>query len=196
MDFSFEKDILLENDRVLIRPLKIDDIHNLLQIATRDTDLIRYSPSQIHTPSFLEKYVQKAVSDRNTKVRYPFIMFDKQSKEYAGSSSMGYISNVDKNVQIGWTWIGKKNQRTGLNRNCKYVMMQYIFETLEFERLEFRTDERNLQSRKAIEGIGGRFEGVLRSHMLMPDGYRRNTVCYSILRNEWSEIKNKLISTL
>jgi len=196
MDFSFEKDILLENDRVRIRPLKLDDTHNLLDVATKDSDLIRYSPSQIHTPPLLEKYVQKAITDRIAKVRYPFSIFDKKANEYAGSSSMGHISNVDKNVEIGWTWIGKKFQRTGLNRNCKFVMMQYIFETLQFERLELRTDERNQQSRKGIEGIGGKFEGVLRSHMLMPDGFRRNTACYSILRNEWSEIKNKLISTL
>jgi RimJ/RimL family protein N-acetyltransferase len=196
MDFSFEKDILLENDRVLISPLKIDNTRNLLKVATEDSDLIRYSPSQISTEPLLTKYIQKAISDRSAKVRYPFIIFDKKLNEYAGSSSMGHISNVDKNVEIGWTWIGKRFQRTGLNRNCKYVMMQYIFETLQFERLELRTDERNRQSRKGIEGIGGKFEGILRSHMLMPDGYRRNTVCYSILRNEWDAIKKKLISTL
>jgi RimJ/RimL family protein N-acetyltransferase len=189
MDFSFDKDIVLENNRVLIRPMQLADSENLLKVATEDKSLVRYSPIQIHTPDFLNQYIESALKDRADKIRYAFTIFDKEKQQFAGSTSFGNIVNKDNRIEIGWTWIGRGFQKTGLNRNCKYLLMEYVFETLKFERLEFRTDERNLVSRKAIEGIGGKIEGILRSHMLMNDGYRRNTVFYSILLNEWPELK-------
>ena len=86
---------------------------------------------------------------------------------------------------MDWQGISK----TGLNRNCKYLMLEFAFEKIGAERVEFRTDERNTASRTAIEKIGGQFEGIFRSHTLMYDGFRRNTVCYSILKNEWINLK-------
>ena len=94
------------------------------------------------------------------------------------------------------TWFGKSFQRTGLNRNVKFLMLRYAFEALRFERVELKTDERNQQSRLAIEKIGGRFEGILRSHVLMPDGFRRNTVYYSILKSEWPAIKKDIFKNI
>jgi RimJ/RimL family protein N-acetyltransferase len=196
MDFSFEKDIVLENDRVRICPILLSDIDNLLKVATSDPSLVQYSPFNINSEPLLRQYIEKALSDRASKVRYAFILFDKKTNEYAGSTSFGNLSNADKRVEIGWTWIGKPFQKTGLNRNCKHLLMNYVFETLGFERLELRTDERNAQSRKAIEAIGGKFEGILRSHMIMTDGFRRSTVCYSILKNEWPVVKEKLGKSL
>lgn len=192
MNFSFEKDIVLENNGVLIRPMSSSDKENLLQVATEDKILVQYSPSQIYTEALLNQYIENALNDRANKVRYAFTIFDKQKGLYAGSTSFGNIANNDKRIEIGWTWIGRQFQKTGLNRNCKHLLMSYVFDTLQFERLELRTDERNSASRKAIEGIGGKIEGVLRSHMLMSDGFRRNTVCYSILRSEWPRIKANL----
>jgi RimJ/RimL family protein N-acetyltransferase len=191
MDFSFQKDIILENERVLLRPMQEADIVNLLKVAAEDKTLVQYSPFQIHSETLLKKYIETALANRTDKVRYAFTIFDKQSNRYAGSTSFGNISNVDKRIEIGWTWIGRQFQKTGLNRNCKFLLMSYVFETLEFERLELRTDERNAVSRKAIEAIGGRMEGILRSHMLMTDGFRRSTVCYSILSSEWPEAKKR-----
>jgi RimJ/RimL family protein N-acetyltransferase len=192
MDFNFKTDIVLENERALLRPMKEEDWDELLPVALADPTLVQYSPSQIHSEGLLKKYIRQALSDRETNFRYAFTIFDKAANRVAGSSSFGSLSNKDKRVEIGWTWIGREFQKTGLNRACKSLMLQYVFETLQFERLEFRTDERNEASRTAIEKIGGQFEGVLRSHMLMPDGFRRNTVYYSILREEWPVLKAKL----
>jgi RimJ/RimL family protein N-acetyltransferase len=189
MNFPFDKEIILENSVVLLRPLQIGDFSNLQNVATKDDDLLQFSPTQVHSTDLLESYVEKAVAERQNKTRYPFSIFDKTKNAFAGSTSFLNISNVDSRIEIGSTWIGKDFQKTGLNRNCKYLLLEFAFDQLNAERVEFKTDERNLPSRMAIEKIGGRFEGILRSHTLMYNGYRRNTICFSILKNEWVNLK-------
>ncbi|MFT3827179.1 MAG: GNAT family protein [Chitinophagaceae bacterium] len=190
MDFNFEEEIILEDERVLLRPLKADDYNVLQPVAFEDPTLTKYSPSQIGSQELLQKHIQQALDDRQNKVRYAFVIFDKEKQQYAGSTSLAAISNKDLRLEIGWTWLGRVFQRTGLNRHCKFLLMQYVFDTLSFERVELKTDERNVQSRTAIQKIGGKEEGILRSHTLMSDGFRRNTVYYSILKEEWCELKN------
>ncbi len=189
MNFSFDEEIILENAFARLSPINTADINNLLPVATKDKDLLQFSSAQIFTRELLKTYIEKAVENKISKNAYAFIVFDKTVNQFAGSSSFLNISNPDDRLEIGATWYGKAFQRTGLNRNCKYLLLQYAFDHLEAERVEFKTDERNLASRTAIEKIGGQFEGVLRRHTLMSDGYRRNTVCYSILRSEWPEVK-------
>lgn len=191
MNFSFDKEIILENTFLLVRPISENDIDNLVTVATKDKDLLQFSPTPIYTKELLKKYIDKAVDNRRNKNRYTFIVFDKIKNAFAGSTSFLNISNADDRLEIGATWYGKEFQRTGLNRNCKYLLMEYAFENLGAVRVEFRTDERNLASRKAIEKIGAQFEGILRRHTLLYDGFRRNTVCYSILKSEWSDLKNQ-----
>ena len=192
MKFQFDKDIILENERALLRPLTIEDYDRLLPVATAHKDLLQYSPTPLHDPELFKKYVMDALAEREKKFRYAFSVFDKKTQQFAGSTSMANISNYDKRLEIGWTWYGKEFQRSGLNRACKLLLLTYCFETLAFERVEFRIDERNQASRTAVEKIGGRFEGVLRSHMTMPNNLRRNTCYYSIIKNEWEEVKNNL----
>jgi len=196
MKFPFDQNIILENERVLLRPLAIEDYDHLLSVATADKDLLQYSPTPLHTPELFKGYVDNAIKERKDKFRYAFSIFDKKTNSYAGSSSFANVSNYDGRLEIGWTWYEKEFQRSGLNRNCKFLMLGHAFEELEAERVEFRIDERNNPSRAAVEKIGGKFEGVLRSHMLMPNGFRRSTCFYSILKEEWPEIKQKLAQGL
>ena len=119
-----------------------------------------------------------------------FSFYDKEKEKYAGSTRFAFMNWHDKVVHIGWTWIGKEFQGTGLNTNMKFLMLQYAFETLKFDKVEFRADERNMASRKAIEKIGGTLEGILRNDTLMLDGYKRSTCCYGILKEEWEAIKD------
>ena len=107
-------------------------------------------------------------------------------------SSFGAISEHDKRVEIGWTWIIPPFQGSGLNYRVKYLMLQFIFEELQYHRVELKADARNKASRKAMEKLGATYEGNLRSHSLMYDGNYRDTVYYSILENEWPEIKQAL----
>ena len=99
------------------------------------------------------------------------------------------VSNADLKLEIGATWMGKQFQSTGINKQCKYLMLQYAFEVLNAHRVEFRTDERNAQSRRALEKIGAKQEGILREHMIMHDGFKRSSVYYSILSSEWKILK-------
>ncbi|WP_247234250.1 GNAT family N-acetyltransferase [Telluribacter sp. SYSU D00476] len=193
MHFPFDEEILLENTVALLKPIRETDVENLVEVATRDQDLLQFSPSPIYSPELLKKYIDKAIEDRHKQLRYAFCVFDKTRNAYAGSTSFLNISNADDRLEIGSTWYGKEFQRTGLNRNCKYLLLEFAFDKLNAERVEFKTDERNLASRQAIERIGGQFEGILRRHTLMHDGFRRNTVYYSILKSEWHELKRDFL---
>ena len=189
MNFPFEKEIILEDSVAILRPLQSGDLADLLGVASEDKQLLQFSQMPVYTEDLLKTYIEKAVGDRQNKVRYPFTIFSKTKNLYAGSTSFLNISNPDDRLEIGATWIGNGFQKTGLNRSCKYLLLDFAFGNLGAERVEFRTDERNMKSRTAIEKIGAQFEGVLRNHMLMQDGYRRNTVCYSILKDEWTDLK-------
>ena len=181
----------LENERVKLALLDLSNYKHLTDIAQQE-NLIQYSPNDISTPEKLKEYVQTAVDGYYHKTIIPFIIYDKKSETYAGCTRFALINWNNKVLHIGWTWIGKQFQGTGLNTNMKFLMLQYAFETLEFDKVEFRIDERNIASRKAVEKIGATLEGILRKDTLMPDGFRRSTCCYGILKSEWHKIKETI----
>ena len=193
MDFNFSDNIILEDERALIRPLEAADLENLKVVALQSPTLVQFSPYKIHTYEFLEQFIKDSLKEREVCFRYPFIIFDKKRKAFAGSTSFANVSNKDQRAEIGWTWIGKDFQKTGLNRHCKFLLLEYMFDRLQFERVEFRTDERNMASRTAMEKMGAKYEGALRSHTLMNDGFRRTTVYYSILKDEWKLLKKDFL---
>lgn len=178
----------LENNHVKLLLLDLENYQELIDIS-QESHLIKYSPSSISTPQELYDYVKIAVVGYHKKTIIPFLIYDKKKQAYAGSTRFGLINYKNKVLHIGWTWIGRQFQGTGLNKNVKFLMLQYAFETLKFDKVEFRIDERNLQSRKAVEKIGGTLEGTLRKDTLMKDGFKRSTCCYGILNEEWQRLK-------
>lgn len=178
----------LENDVVRLSLLDLSNYKQLSEIAN-EKDLLQYSPSDISTSAALKDYVQFAMDGYSEKTDIPFIVFDKTKNAYAGSTRFGLINWHHKVLHIGWTWIGAEFQGTGLNKNMKFLMLHYAFEILEFEKVEFRIDERNIRSRKAVEKLGATLEGTLRSDTVMSNGFRRSTCCYGILKEEWDKIK-------
>jgi len=180
----------LENNRVKLLLLDLNNYKDLIEIA-QEKDLIYYSPSDISTPAKLKDYVEIAVNGYKEKTILPFIIYDKQKQAFAGSTRFGLINHKNKVLHIGWTWLGKAFQGTGLNKNVKFLMLNHAFEVMQFEKVEFSIDERNIKSRKAVEKIGGTLEGTLRKNTVMQDGFRRSTCCYGILKDEWNEIKSK-----
>ena len=178
----------LENEIVRLSLLDLSNYKQLSKIAN-EKDLLQYSPSDISTPKTLKDYAQFAIDGYYQNTSIPFIIFDKTKNAYAGSTRFGLINWHNKVLHIGWTWIGSKFQGTRLNKNMKFLMLQYAFEVLEFEKVEFRIDERNVRSRKAVEKLGATLEGTLRSDTLMLNGFRRSTCCYGILKEEWAKIK-------
>ncbi len=182
---------ILENKRVKLSLLDLSNYTHLETIA-QEKDLIYYSPSDISTPEKLRDYVQVAVDGYYNKTIIPFIIYDKDKQAYAGSTRFGLIDWRNRILHIGWTWIGHNFQGTGLNSHMKFLMLQYAFETLDFEKVEFRIDERNQKSRRAVEKLGATLEGILRKDKLMKDGFRRSTCCYGILKEEWPIINSTI----
>ena len=178
----------LENQRVRLAPLDLGNYKHLIPIG-KQNKLVQFSPTKIDTPEDLKAYVQTALEHYKQQAALPFIIFDKQKNAFAGCTRYMNINWTNKVLEIGSTWIGKEFQGTGLNKNMKFLMLQYAFETLGFEKVEFRVDERNLASRKAVEKLGCKLEGALRKNVYLLDGFKRNTCCYGLLLEEWNEIK-------
>ncbi|MBC5995028.1 GNAT family N-acetyltransferase [Pontibacter cellulosilyticus] len=193
MDFT--SDIILENSRVLLRRYKPSDVDQLKDIVY-DEDIWRLMPTKISNQHEFEVWQQTVIKGYQAGTRYTFVIIDKATGKIAGSTSYGNISDTDKRLEIGWTWLSKEFRGTGLNRQCKFLLLQYAFDKLKYERVELKTDVLNMRSRKAMLKIGATEEGVLRSHTLMHDGRRRDTIYYSILRPEWEKLKSSIFADL
>lgn len=197
MQFDFQKDYILENDNVLLRPLEILDIENLLHFSINEPELWQYSLLPASNESELKHYIQVALEKRNLKTDYPFIVFDKKTNSYAGSTRFYDIQLTNKCLQLGFTWYGKDYQGTGLNKNCKYLLLEFAFEKLSIERVEFRADNSNEKSIAAMKSIGCKIEGILRSNGVRPNGERRDSIILSILKTEWKKsVKENLLKRL
>jgi RimJ/RimL family protein N-acetyltransferase len=195
---DFPQNIILENESVLLRPLQESDVENLLEISINEPETWEYSLVRANGKENLENYIKLALKAKENKTEFPFIVFDKKSGKYAGSTRFYDISLSFKTVQLGYTWYGKNFRGTGLNKHCKFLLLQFAFETLEMERVEFRADNNNKRSIAAMKSIGCKVEGVLRSHMpTLGSGVRRDSIILSILRNEWFEsVKENLKAKL
>lgn len=179
-----ELSITLENDFVKLSPLSLDNYEHLVAVASQEK-LVQYSPSDIYTPETLKSYVELALGQKDKRTSIPFIIFDKINQQYAGSTRYMNIHWKYKTLEIGSTWVGREFQGSGLNSHMKHLMINHAFGTMGFEKIEFRIDERNIRSRKAVEKLGGVLEGVLRKNVYLLDGFKRNTCCYGILKTEW-----------
>jgi RimJ/RimL family protein N-acetyltransferase len=194
MDFNFSENIILEDDLVLLRPLQETDVENLLEISINEPNTWEYSLIRANGKENLENYIDIALKAREKKTEFPFIVFDKKSGKYAGSTRFYDIQLSFKTLQLGYTWYGSAFRGTGLNKHCKYLLLQYAFETMGMERVEFRADNNNQRSIAAMKSIGCKVEGVLRNHMpTFGSDVRRDSIILSILREEWfDEVQENL----
>lgn len=196
--FDTAKDYLLEDDRVLLRPLQAADASHLMVFALQEPELWKYSLLQAGGEENLKKYMDVAITARAAGKEYPFIVFDKRLQEFAGSTRFYDIQLSYQTLQLGFTWYGKKFQGTGLNRHCKFLLLQFAFEQMGMERVEFRADNNNRRSIAAMKSIGCVEEGVLRSNMPTHGGIlRRDSMVLSILKREWENgVKERLMGKL
>ncbi|MBD1396991.1 GNAT family N-acetyltransferase [Pontibacter sp. JH31] len=192
---KFDHDLVLENELVLLRPVSEHDLPQLEAIAL-DEDIWRYMPTRIGNKQELTDWMNAALQDRKSRQRYVFVIIDKATGRLAGSTAFGNISDRDKRLEIGWTWLGRDFRGTGMNKQVKFLLFSYAFEVLQYERVEQKTDVLNLRSRSAMLKTGATEEGILRSHTLMQDGRRRDTIYYSILRPEWQRIRQERFGDL
>jgi len=195
--FSPEADYILEDDRVLIRPLTIDDYQNLLPFALYEPSTWSYSQVSAKGADGMLNYIDQALKARLEGKEYPFIIYDKKTGEYAGSTRFYDIQPVNQALEIGYTWYGEKFRGTGLNKHCKFLLLQLAFEDLDMKRVGFRADARNERSIAAMKSIGCTVEGIIRSNMPLPDGTRRDSILLSILQHEWQQdVKERLKAKL
>ena len=197
MEFDFSSDYVLENDFVLLRPLKKDDLSNLLYFSLNEPEIWKYSLVRVSGEENLKNYISTAIQAREEKKEYPFIVFDKRKNAYAGSTRFYDIQLSNKTLQLGYTWYGKEFQGTGLNKHCKFLLLEFAFEKMLMERVEFRADNKNEKSIAAMKSIGCVVDGVLRSNSITAEGGRRDSIVLSILKDEWNgSVKNGLIAKL
>jgi len=195
--FDFKTDIILENERVLLKPLALTDGSLLTHYVNEEPELWNYSLVAINNASDLENYIQTAIEARANKTSYAFIVYDKLLNEYVGCTRLYDIQLAFQTTQIGYTWYSKKCWGTKLNENCKYLLLEFAFDQMSFERVEFRADNNNKRSIAAMQKIGCTIEGVLRNHLPMPNGKRRDSIVLSILKEEWNtSLKQSLLAQL
>ena len=190
----FDHTIILQNERALLRPLQLSDAVHLIPFVIEDPTTWKYSLNGPNDEASMKNYIETAIQNLLEKKEYPFIIFDKQTNEYAGCTRFYDIQQQFKTTQLGYTWYGKKFQRTGLNRNCKLLLFTFVFEEWQLERVELRADVRNEKSVNAMKTIGCIPEGILRNHLPNNEGGRRDSIVLSILKNEWYNRVKELIT--
>jgi RimJ/RimL family protein N-acetyltransferase len=189
------ENLSLQTNKILLRPIDENDFDSFLKLA-QDEDAWKYFTLNLADEDHLRKWMNTAFSDRIAGTRRPFTVIDKSTNQIAGSTSIGNISYFDLRLEIGWSWLAKDFRGTEINLNCKYAMLKYAFEDLNFERVEFKTDALNERAKKGLRKIGGKEEGRMRSHMTMWNNRRRDSVFFSVLKNEWPQLKETVFKNI
>lgn len=180
--------VTLATDRLTLRPLTLADVPALGEAAS-DGELWEKKTTTVPRPEGFEAYVQKALELQAAGLALPFATVVNDGNRVVGSTRYMNIDAANHRVEIGTTWIAKSWQRSFVNTHAKFLMLRHAFETLGCNAVELRTHRLNDQSRAAIERLGARLDGILRQHMIMPDGHIRDTAVYSIVRDEWPAVK-------
>ena len=186
----------LSKDNVRLELLSHSHAPGLLKHGNNE-GVFRYMPcGAFSSEQDVNAFIDKALSEYQAGQRIPYAIVETHTGEAVGSSSFLALREQHRSVEIGWTWLGVEQQRTGVNTRCKYLLLTHAFETKKCIRVEFKTDARNDGSQRAIERIGAQREGVFRSHVICPDGYIRDSVYFSITSKEWPRVKLGLENNL
>jgi RimJ/RimL family protein N-acetyltransferase len=192
---SWVEPVVLEGVRVRLEPLRADHLADLLAVGL-DLPVWRWTIMGPQDEAGLRRWVETALANAAEGVERPFATIDLATGRAIGSSRFMSIVPEHRRLEIGWTWVGTAWQRTGANREAKLLQLTHAFETLDAQRVEFKTHSRNERSRNALAGIGATFEGVFRNHSIMPDGSRRDSAYFSITSEEWPAVKDRLLAGL
>ncbi len=184
--------VTLEEDLVRLEPLSMEYVEDLYETA-QDEAIWRYMPiNPSRSRADMVAWLRAALRGQDEGSDLPFVIIERATNRVVGSTRYMNISAKDRGLEIGWTWLAKEARRTGINTECKYLLLRHAFETLRTVRVQIKTDSRNEVSQRAIERLGAVKEGILRNHMVLPDGYCRDSVYYSILDSEWPSVKERL----
>ena len=188
---SFVEPVVLSGDLVELRPVDPDDREGLIKAAS-DGELWTLQYTSVPTPAQMQDAIASHLRQRADGAMMPFTVRLVQTEEIVGMTTFCNIDAGSRRVEIGHTWYARSAQRTGVNTECKLLLLGHAFDRLDCIAVEFRTHWLNHQSRRAIERLGAKQDGVLRSHKIMADGTLRDTVVFSIIAGEWPAVRNEL----
>jgi N-acetyltransferase len=187
--------ITLEGKYIILRPPLFEDIDGLTN-AARDGEIWNNSFTQFPNANEISIYTEEMLDLSSKGIILPFVTIHKASNTVVGTTRYLNIDYENNRLEIGHTWIAKSWRKTYVNTEAKFLMLQYAFEKLGCIAVEIRTDVLNTVSRQAIQRLGAKQDGILRHHKIMRDGRIRDTVCYSILKPEWKQVKENLMKKL
>ena len=177
---------------VRLEPLARRHAADLYEVG-RDETIWRYMPRPpLKSLEDTQGWIDEALAVSAGGTQIPFAIIERASNRAVGSTRYLDIRRDDRGLEIGWTWVGTQFQRTAVNTECKYLLLTHAFEDQGAVRVQLKTDLRNERSQRAIERLGAIREGVLRRHMVLWDGFVRDSVYYSIIDSEWPEVKQRL----
>jgi RimJ/RimL family protein N-acetyltransferase len=185
--------VTLRGPVVVLEPLSLDHVEPLSRVGL-DPEIWRWNPSAVATPDEMRAYIQTALEEQRRGIAVPFAIVHAPTGEVIGSTRYANIVPEHRRLEIGWTWIAPRFQRTAVNTNAKLLLLTHAFETLGANRVELKTDALNEQSRAAILRIGAVQEGIFRRHMVTDSGRLRDSVYFSIIASEWPAVKARLLS--
>jgi RimJ/RimL family protein N-acetyltransferase len=180
--------VTLATDRLILRPLGLNDVPALIEAAS-DGALWEKKTTTVPRPEETDAYVRKALGLQEAGSQLPFTIVTVDGERVVGTTRYMNIDAANHRLEIGTTWVARSWQRTFVNTHAKFLLLRHAFEGLGCNAVEFRTHYLNDQSRTAIERLGAKLDGILRSHVIMPDGHIRDTVVYSVIRSEWPSVK-------
>jgi RimJ/RimL family protein N-acetyltransferase len=183
--------VVLRGSHVRLEPLSLEHLPGLCAVGL-DERLWRLTVSQIRIPQQLRAYVDQALREQAAGMALPFATVDQKTGAVIGSTRFGNIDIPNRRVEIGWTWLGVDWQRSAANTEAKLLMLGHAFDTWHCIRVEFKTDVLNERSRTALLRIGAKEEGIFRRHMVTESGRLRDSVYYSIIAEEWGEVRGRL----
>ena len=189
---SFDpRPVTLEGKTVRLEPLTLDHGTGLLAVGAEDSIWqfsLAYPPTNLDQA---QEWIRNRLADQEAGRRLAFAVICLADGKFAGSSGYGAISQQHCTLEIG-TWYGVDYQRTGVNTECKYLLLKHAFEELRARRVGLNVDVENLRSRRAVERIGGVQEGIVRKQRIRRDGTRRDTVVFGIIDDDWPQVKLKI----
>lgn len=183
--------LVLEGQKVTLHPLTPKHFNTLIPQA-KDPKIWEYYGRNGADENIIRHFLQEGLDLKQKSQHYPFVIYNKETGDIIGTTRFGDINPTYKTLEIGWTWYIRAAWGKGYNEECKLLLLSYAFEQLDANRVQLKTAHFNLRSQRAIERIGATYEGTLRNHMLTGDGSPRHTVMFSIIKEEWSDRKQKL----
>jgi RimJ/RimL family protein N-acetyltransferase len=183
--------VKLEGEKVFLVPMQKEHLPELIE-AGKDPAIWDQLPVDGSRKGNMSTYISDAILKRINGDQYPFTIFDNETDAPIGSTRLFELYPEHKKLEIGWTWYDSAYWGKGHNTECKLLLLTYCFETLQVNRVQIKTRDSNLRSQAAIKKVGGKLEGVLRKDRIMKNGEVRDTVVFSIVSDEWKEVKSRL----